>query len=91
MTPSTGLPHVMAPIAAWHLRWLRWGRLVCAGAGLAGLAGGSAVWAGTATNSVSANTTVTSACVVSGTTLNFGNAINPVGVVPVDATSTITV
>lgn len=43
-------------------------------------------------NNVQANTTVTSACTVSGTTLNFGNAIDPVaGAAQVDASSILTV
>ncbi|WP_158218875.1 Csu type fimbrial protein [Roseateles aquatilis] len=47
--------------------------------------------AGTATGSVSSQTTVSSACNVSGSTLSFGGAINPIGAVPVDATSTLTI
>lgn len=51
----------------------------------------AAVDAGTATNSLTSQTTVTTACNVSGSTLSFGTTINPIGTVPVDASSTLTV
>lgn len=70
------------------------GVAVCAAAGLLAaaswLAPGAAL-AGTATNSLSSQTTVTTACNVSGSTLAFGSAINPIGTVPVDATATLTI
>lgn len=47
--------------------------------------------AGTSANTMTSSTMVVSACVVSGNTLNFGNAISPVGSVPVDAAATLTV
>lgn len=47
--------------------------------------------AGTATNTLTSQTTVSTACNVSGSTLSFGTAINPIGTVPVDATSTLTI
>ena len=60
------------------------------------LMGALALWpreagAATATNSLSSQTTVTTACNVSGSTLSFGTTINPIGAVPIDASSTLTV
>lgn len=51
----------------------------------------TAARAGTHVNSLTSSTLVISACIVSGTTLDFGGAISPVGAAPVDATSTLTV
>jgi len=46
----------------------------------------------TAGNTFQVTATVTSACTVSGTTLNFGSAINPLSTVtPLDATSSLSV
>lgn len=51
-----------------------------------------AATAGTASNTFQATATVTSACTVSGSVLNFGSAIDPLAVpTPVDATSTLSV
>jgi spore coat protein U-like protein len=48
--------------------------------------------AGTAGNSFQVTATVTSACTVSGTTLNFGASIDPLATAtPLDATSTLSV
>lgn len=48
--------------------------------------------AATSGNSFQVTATVTSACTVSGTTLNFGSAIDPLATAtPLDATSTLTV
>lgn len=48
--------------------------------------------AGTAGNSFQVTATVTSACTVSGTTLNFGASIDPLAAeTPLDATSTLSV
>lgn len=48
--------------------------------------------AGTAGNSFQVTATVTSACTVSGTTLNFGASIDPLAAAtPLDATSTLSV
>lgn len=48
--------------------------------------------AGTAGNSFQVTATVTSACTVSGTTLNFGSSIDPLAAAtPLDATSTLSV
>lgn len=48
--------------------------------------------AGTASNSFQVTATVTSACTVSGTTLNFGASIDPLATAtPLDATSTLSV
>ncbi|ALV08643.1 spore coat protein U-like protein [Roseateles depolymerans] len=47
--------------------------------------------AGTVNSSLGSSVLVTSACTVSGSTLNFGNALNPVNAGAVDATSTLTV
>lgn len=55
------------------------------------LGAGDTAQAGTATNTLSSQTTVTTACNVSGSTLSFGSTINPIGTVPIDATSTLTV
>lgn len=57
--------------------------------GNAGLA--SPANAGTVNSSLGSSVLVTSACTVSGSTLNFGNALNPVNAAAVDATSTLTV
>ncbi|WP_067065655.1 Csu type fimbrial protein [Roseateles chitosanitabidus] len=65
------------------------GRILFLAALLSGY--GDAVLAGTSTNTLSSQTTVTTACNVSGSTLSFGNTIDPIGTVPVDATSTLTV
>ena len=46
---------------------------------------------GTATNTLTSQTTVSSACNVSGSTLAFGSAINPIGAGPVNGTSTLTI
>ena len=46
----------------------------------------------TATNTFQVTATITSSCNVSGSTLNFGSAIDPLATgVPLDATSTLTV
>lgn len=48
--------------------------------------------AGTASNTFQVTATVTSACTVSGTTLNFGSSIDPLAAAtPIDTTSTLTV
>lgn len=48
--------------------------------------------AGTASNTFQVTATVTSACTVSGTTLNFGSSIDPLAAAtPLDATSTLSV
>ena len=48
--------------------------------------------AGTAGNTFQVTATVTSACTVSGTTLNFGSSIDPLATAtPLDATSTLSV
>ena len=47
--------------------------------------------AGTATNSLSSQTTVSTACNVSGNTLSFGNAINPISGTAVTGSSTLTI
>lgn len=47
--------------------------------------------AGTANSALGSSVLVTSACTVSGSTLNFGNALDPVNATAVDATSTLTV
>ena len=48
--------------------------------------------AGTAGNTCQVTATVTSACTVSGTTLNFGSSIDPLATAtPLDATSTLSV
>ncbi len=47
--------------------------------------------AGTVNSSLGSSVLVTSACTVSGSALNFGNALNPVNAAAVDATSTLTV
>jgi spore coat protein U-like protein len=56
------------------------------------LAGTAPAQAGTNTGSFQVGATVISSCSVSGTTLNFGTALDPLNsAVPVDATSTLTV
>ncbi len=47
--------------------------------------------AGTATNSLTSQTTVSTACNVSGNTLSFGNAINPISGAAVTGSSTLTI
>ncbi|SEK61326.1 Spore coat protein U (SCPU) domain-containing protein [Roseateles sp. YR242] len=47
--------------------------------------------AGTVNSAIGASVLVTSSCSLSGTTLNFGNALNPVSGGATDATSTLTV
>ena len=55
------------------------------------LAAGAAL-AGTANNTFQVTATVVSACTVSGSALNFGNAIDPLAsATPVDASSTLSV
>jgi len=49
-------------------------------------------WAGTVNGAMGSSVVVISACTVSGSTLNFGNALNPVNAgAAVDAISTLTV
>lgn len=49
-------------------------------------------WAGTAGNTFQVTATVISACTVSGTTLNFGNSIDPLATAtPLDSSSTLSV
>lgn len=64
---------------------------VAIGLGLA-LAASVAANATTAQNTFQVTATITSSCTVSGSTLNFGSAIDPLAAgVPLDATSTLTV
>ena len=59
---------------------------------VAGLALAPLANAATNTGTLTVNATIVSACVVSATTLNFGSSIDPTSaVVPLDATSTMTV
>ncbi|WP_416760803.1 spore coat U domain-containing protein [Roseateles sp. So40a] len=51
----------------------------------------ASAWAGTATNSLTSQTTVTTACNVSGNTLAFGSAINPISGAAVTGSSTLTI
>lgn len=52
----------------------------------------SAARAGSSTSSLQVTATVTSACVVSGSTLNFGVGIDPLGgATPIDATAVLSV
>lgn len=52
----------------------------------------AAASAGTASNTFQVNATVTSACTVSGSVMNFGSAIDPLAsATPLDATSTLSV
>jgi spore coat protein U-like protein len=86
---ARGCPKGAAPWCTDGTRMRRSLPLLLITAALVGLIG--VARGGTATNTLTSQTTVSSACNVSGSTLAFGSAINPIGAGPVNGTSTLTI